>query len=207
MAMAEGPAGNTTLGHGMWRRASVGDSGSWGLLAYFGEDARKSSLWERPYANYQVSVGGMEPLELTVLVTIVLAVMLVGVTKPRLLILLLALCLVVVLMPGLLPSSAVGGPDLFGHPSQLRPAAGYTEEVNALRQQGPATVPSWQEPDTSATERPVGDAGGGDSQTGEATGTEGLSSRTSGDTPADDDPPQSTRPSVKPQVKDPRRSS
>ena len=149
-----------------------------------------------PYANYQVSVGGMEPLELTVLVTIVLAVMLVGVTKPRLLILLLilllALCLVVVLMPGLLPSSAIGGPDLFGHPSQLRPAAGYTEEVNALRQQGPATVPSWQEPDTSATERPVGDAGGGDSQTGEAAGTEGVSSRTSGDAPADDDPPQST---------------
>ena len=45
-----------------------------------------------PYANYQVNVGGMEPLELTVLATIVLAVMLVGVTKPRLLILLLALC-------------------------------------------------------------------------------------------------------------------
>ena len=148
-----------------------------------------------PYVDYQVNVGGMEPLELTVLATIVVAVMLVGVTKPRLLILLLilllALCLVAVLMLGLLPSSAFRGPNLFGHPSQLQPAAGYTEEVNALRQQGPATVPSRQEPDTGAVERQVGDSGIGDSRTGEAAGTEGLSSRTSSAASADDHPPQS----------------
>ena len=143
-----------------------------------------------PYVNYEVNVGGMEPLELTVLATIVLAVMLVGVTKPRLLILLLilllALCLLAVLLPGLLPSAAVQGPNLFGNPSQLQPAAGYTEEVNALRQRGPATVPSRQEP-----ERPVGDIGG-DPRTGEAAGTEGLSSTTSSAAPVDDPPPQST---------------
>ena len=46
--MAEGPAGNTTLGHGMWRRASGGDNGSWDLLACFGEAARKPSLRECP---------------------------------------------------------------------------------------------------------------------------------------------------------------
>ncbi len=145
-----------------------------------------------PYANYQVNVGGMDPLELTVLATIVLAVMLVGVTRPRLLILLLALCLVAVLMFGLFSSCAIQGPNLFGHPSQLQPAAGYAEEVNALRQQGPATVPSRQEPDTGAVERQMGDSGIGDSRTGEATGTEGLSSRTSSPAPADDHPPQST---------------
>ena len=140
--------------------------------------------------NYQVNVGGMEPLELTVVATIVLAVMLVGVIKPRmlilLLILLLALCLVAVLLPGLLPSAAVQGPNLFGNPSQLQPAAGYTEEVNALRQRGPATVPSRQEP-----ERPVGDTGGA-LRTGEAAGTEGLSSTTSSSAPVDDPPPQTT---------------
>ena len=145
-----------------------------------------------PYANYQVNAEGMDPVELTVLVTIVLAVMLVGVTKPRLLILLLALCLVAVLMLALLSSLALRGPDLFGHPSQLRPAAGYTEEVNALRQQGPATVPSRQEPDTGAVERQVGDSGSGDSRTGEAAGTGEMPSKTPGRASADDRPPQST---------------
>ena len=150
-----------------------------------------------PYVDYQVNVGGMEPLELTVLATIVLAAMLVGVTKPRLLILLmillLALCLVAVLMFGLFSSCATPVPNLIGHPSQLQPAAGYTKEVNALRQQGPATVPSRQEPDTGAVERQEGDSGSGDSRTGEAAGTEGLSSRTSSTAPADDHPPQSTQ--------------
>ena len=149
-----------------------------------------------PYVDYQVNFGGIEPLELTVLATIVLAVMLVGVTKPRLLILLmillLVLCLVAVLMFGLFSSCAIQGPHLFGHPSQLRPAAGYTEEVNALRQQGPATGPSRQELDTGAMERTVGDTGGGGSRTGEAAGTEGLSSTTASGAPVDDRPPQST---------------
>ena len=138
-----------------------------------------------PYANYEVNAGGMEPLELTVLATIVLAVMLVGVTKPRLLVLLLALCLVAVLMLALLPSFAYRGPDLFGDPSQLRPAAGYTEEVNALRGLGPAAVPSIQEPNTGAVERRAGDSGIGDSRTGEAVGTGELLSETPGGASAD----------------------
>ena len=145
-----------------------------------------------PYVNYQVNAGGMEPLELTVLATIVLAVMLIGVTKPRLLILLLALCLVAVLLFWLFLSSAIPGPSLFGNPSQLQPAAGYTEQVNALRQREPVTVSSSQEPNAGAVERPVGDTGGGDSRTGEAAGTEGLSSRVSGAASADDHPLQPT---------------
>lgn len=144
-----------------------------------------------PYVNYEVNAGGMEPLELIVLATIVLAVMLVGVTKPRLLILLLALCLVAVLLFWLFSSSAIPGPSLFGNPSQLQPAAGYTEQVNALRQGGPATVPSSQELDTGGVERQVRDSRNGDSQTGEATGTEGLSPRASGAASVDDRPPQS----------------
>ena len=107
-------------------------------------------------------------------------------------ILLLVLCLVAVLMFGLFSSCAIQGPHLFGHPSQLRPAAGYTEEVNALRQQGTATGPSRQELDTGAMERTVGDTGGGGSRTGEAAGTEGLSSTTASGAPVDDRPPQST---------------
>ena len=143
-----------------------------------------------PYVNYEVNVGGMEPLALTVLATIVLAVMLVGVTKPRLLILLLALCLVAVLLFWLFSSSAIPGPSLFGNPSQLQPAAGYTEQVNALRQQGPATVSSSREPITSAVERQMGDTGGGESRTGEGAGE--PPSRTPSDAPVDDRPPQST---------------
>ena len=143
-----------------------------------------------PYVNYQVNAGGMEPLELTVLAGIFLAVMLVGVTKPRLLILLLAVCLVSILMFGLPLSSPIRGPSLFGHPSQLQPAAGYTEEVNALHQRGPATVGSSGPPGTGAVEHPVGDSGSGDSRTVEADGTGGLSSWTPGAASADDHPPQ-----------------
>ena len=145
-----------------------------------------------PYVNYQVNAGGLEPLGLTVLATVVLAVVLVGITKPQLLILLLALFLVSVLMFGLFSSCAIRGLNLFGHPSQLQPAAGYTEEVNALRQRGPATVRPSQAPDTGAVERPAGDSGGGDSRTGEAAGTGESPSRTSSGAPTDDHPPQST---------------
>ena len=144
-----------------------------------------------PYVNYEVNAGGMEPLELTVLITIVLALMLVGVTKPRLLILLLALCLVAVLILALLPSFAFRGPELFGHPSQLQPSGGYTEQVNALRQRGPAAVSSSLEPDTSAVERQAGDSGNGNFQTGEAAGTGEPPSRTPSDAPVDDRPLQS----------------
>ena len=144
-----------------------------------------------PYVNYQVNVGGIEPLGLTVLATIVLAVMLVGVTKPHLLILPLALLLVSALMFGLLSSSAIGGLNLFGHPSQLRPASGYAEEVNALRQRGPAAVRSNAPPDTGAVGRPVGDSGSGAPRTREAAGTEGPSSRIPSTASAGDHPPQS----------------
>ena len=144
-----------------------------------------------PYVNYEVNAGGMEPLELTVLATIVLAVMLIGVTKPRLLILLLALCLVAVLMLALLPAFAFRGPELFGQPSQLQPSGGYTEQVNALRQRGPATISSSLEPDTGAVERQVGDSENGDSRTDEAAGTGEPPSRTPSDALVDDRPPQS----------------
>ena len=166
-----------------------------------------------PYGNYQVNAGGMKPLVVTVLAIVVLAVVLVGVMKPRMLILLLAMCLVSILMlgllssfalqgqnlfgrpsqmSGLLSSSALQGQNLFGDPSQLQPAAGYTEEVNALRQRGPVIVPSSQELDTGAVERPVGDPGSGDSRTEEAAGTGGPSPRTPSAASADDHPPQPT---------------
>ena len=145
-----------------------------------------------PYVNYQVNAGGMEPLGVTVLATVVLAVVLIGVTKPRLLILLLAVCLVSILMFGLPLSSPIRGQTLFGRSSQLQPAAGYTEEVNALRQRGPASVPSSQGPDTGAVERPVGDSGSGDSRIEEAAETGGPSSRTPGAASADDHPSQPT---------------
>ena len=162
-----------------------------------------------PYMNYDVNIGGMEPLELIVLATIVLAVMLVGVTKPRLLILLLALCLVAVLLIWLFSSCAIRGPNLFDHPSQLQPAAGYTEQVNALRQGGPATVPSSQELDHGRGRTPSEEIQrNGDSQSGEAAGTEGLSSRTHPALhPSMTVRRSQPRPSGKLQQKDPRRSS
>ena len=130
--------------------------------------------WSLPYGsvpdvNSQVNVGGMGPLELTVLVTIVLLVVLVVVTKPRLLIPLLVMLLVSVLLLGLLSSFGYRGLIPYGSAGQFLPAGGYAEQIDSLRQTGlPAFLGSSQEPDMGAVERTDEDSGSGDLQTGEA---------------------------------------
>ena len=135
-----------------------------------------------PYVNYQVNAGGMEPLEVTVLATVVLAVVLIGVTKPRLLVLLLVMLLVSVLILGLLSSFGYRGLIPYGNPGQFLPAGGYAEQVDSLRQTGlPAFLGSSQEPDMGAVERTKEDSGSGDLQTGEAAAAS-----------TDESPPQTT---------------
>ncbi len=122
-----------------------------------------------PDVNSQVNVGGMGPLELTVLITIVLLVVLVVVTKPRLLIPLLVMLLVSVLLLGLLSSFGYRGLIPYGNAGQFLPAGGYAKQVDSLRQTGlPAFLGSSQEPDMGAVERTDEDSGSGDLQTGEA---------------------------------------
>ena len=120
-----------------------------------------------PDVNTQVDVGGMEPLQLTVLVTLVLLVMLVAVTKPRLLIILLVLLLVSALLFGLLSSSGFRGLTPFGYPVQMRQVAGTAQGVNSLLQRGPTTALWSGVPGTGAGQQ-VGASGIGDFQTGEA---------------------------------------
>ncbi len=116
-----------------------------------------------PDTDYQMNVGGTEPLQLTVLVTIVLLVVLVGVTKPRLLIPLLVMLLVSVLILGLLSSSGYRGLNPYGT-GQFLPAGGYAEQVDSLRQTGlPAFFESSQDPDTAAVVRSEEDSGRGES--------------------------------------------
>ena len=93
-----------------------------------------------PYTDHQIESAGMNPWVLTLLITIVLSAMLVGVTRSRFSILPLALCLAAILVFGLLGLSAVKGLNLFKNPTQMEPTAAYTEEVNALRQRGPAAA-------------------------------------------------------------------
>ena len=120
-----------------------------------------------PDVNTQVDVGGMEPLQLTVLVTLVLLVMLVAVTKPRLLIILLVLLLVSALLFGLLSSSGFRGLTPFGYPAQMRPMAGTAQAVNSLLQRGPATAVGNEVPGTGVAQ-PVRAPGNADLQAGEA---------------------------------------
>ena len=120
-----------------------------------------------PDVNTQVDVGGMEPLQLTVLVTLVFLVMLVAVTKPRLLIILLVLLLVSVLLFGLLSLSGFRGLTPFGYPAQMRPMAGTAQAVNSLLQRGPTTA-LWSGVPGTGTGQQVGASGIGDFQTGEA---------------------------------------
>ena len=120
-----------------------------------------------PDVNTQVDVGGMEPLQLTVLVTLVFLVMLVAVTKPRLLIILLVTLLVSALLFGLLSLSGFRGLTPFGYPAQMRPMAGTAQAVNSLLQRGPTTALWSGVPGTGAGQQ-VGASGIGDFQTGEA---------------------------------------
>ena len=115
-----------------------------------------------PDLNSQVNVAGMEPLVLTVLVTIVLLVVLVGVTKPSLLIPLFVMFLVSVLILGLLSSSCYRGLNPYGT-GQFLPPGGYTEQVDSLRHTGlPAFFGSSQWPDTTEVVRSEDDSGRGE---------------------------------------------
>ena len=84
-----------------------------------------------PTAGHQVNPAGIETVGLTVLATLVLLVMLVGVTKPRLVALPLLL-LVANLALGLVGASVIGNLDLFGSPSTMEPAAAYTDTMTSL---------------------------------------------------------------------------
>ena len=84
-----------------------------------------------PNAGHQVDLAGIETVGLTVLATLVLLVMLVGVTKPRL-VALPMLLLVANLALGLAGASVIRNLDLFGSPSTLEPAAAYTNAMNSL---------------------------------------------------------------------------
>ena len=124
-----------------------------------------------PYMDHQVNAGGMEPLGLILLATIVIALMLVGIINFRFLLMPLVMCLVAILMFGLLGSSAVQGLNLFGYPSQLQPATAYVEEVNTLLQKRPAidTVNPGKSLDPGVEDRV-----GGDTYTLEDDATGGL---------------------------------
>ena len=121
-----------------------------------------------PDVNTQVDVGGMEPLQLTVLVTLVLLVILVGVTKPRLLVLLMVILLVSALLFGLLSSSGFRGLNPYGYSGQMGPVAGGAQAVGSLLQRGPASDIRSGLSSTGAGQQ-VGAPGNGDFQTGEAT--------------------------------------
>ena len=84
-----------------------------------------------PNAGHQVDLAGIETVGLTVLATLVLLVMLVGVTKPRL-VALPMLLLVANLALGLAGASVIRNLELFGSPSTLEPAAAYTNAMNSL---------------------------------------------------------------------------
>ena len=93
-----------------------------------------------PYAGHQIEVGGMNRWALMVGAGILLMLMLGGVTKPRFSVLPLVLFLAAILALGLFGCSAIRSLNLFNSPSESQPAMAYAEEVNALRQLGPATA-------------------------------------------------------------------
>ena len=92
-----------------------------------------------PTAGHQVNPAGIETVGLTVLATLVLLVMLVGVTKPRLVALPLLL-LVANLALGLVGASVIGNLDLFGSPSTLQPEETYAKAVAEIHGRTPSPL-------------------------------------------------------------------
>ena len=108
-----------------------------------------------PTAGHQVNAVGIETVGLTVLATLVLLVMLVGVTKPRLVALPLLL-LVANLALGLVGASVIRNLDLFGSPSTLQPEETYAKAVAEIHGEDPFTL-----------DDALADAGSEDPETGD----------------------------------------
>ena len=103
--------------------------------------ARRGGLpyGEVPSTGHQVDLAGIETVGLTVLATLVLLVMLVGVTKPRLVALPLLL-LVANLALGLAGASVIRNLELFDSPSTLQPEESYARAVTEIRGEYPFAI-------------------------------------------------------------------
>ena len=83
-----------------------------------------------PYDHHQVDLTGVEPLGLVLLAAFALSVAVVGILKPRLVIIPVLVWLALALMYGMFGSAAIRGLNLFDRPARLQPVLAYQEIVH-----------------------------------------------------------------------------
>ena len=107
-----------------------------------------------------IDLTGIEPLGLALLAAFILSVAVVGVLKPRLLVVPIVLWLAVALIFGMFDSAAIRGLDLFGRPGELQPVSAYQEIVNVYLPAPPSQHPKTGEAEPLVVESPAPDPGG-----------------------------------------------
>ena len=133
------------------RRLLMGLLGALGAAAFFAAGlylgtvaATQGSLpsGNLPYDRHQIDLTGVEPLGLALLAAFALSVAVVGIVRPRLVIIPVLAWLALALMYGMFGSAAIKGLNLFDRPAKLRPVLAYQEIVHEYvpAGQGPAQM-------------------------------------------------------------------
>ena len=115
------------------------------LALYLGAAAatqRSLPYGDLPYDQHQVDLIGVEPLGLALLAAFILSVAVVGIVRPRLVILPVLVWLIIALWFGMFASDAIRGLNLFDRPARLQPVLAYQEIVQEYvpEGQGPVAV-------------------------------------------------------------------
>ena len=95
-----------------------------------------------PYDQHQIDLTGVEPLGLALLAGFILSVAVVGIIRPRFVIVPVLVWLVLAFMFGMFESDAIRGLNLFDRPSRLQPVLAYQEIIDGYLPPlpGPAVV-------------------------------------------------------------------
>ena len=106
------------------------------------------------YQNHQVLPSYIQPMGLVILAVCLLSIAAVAITRPRFLLVPVALWLAAALVFGMFQSKTLDGLNLFPRPGNLQASQGYTETVETYRKPAPASS-EVKVAETGVTERTV----------------------------------------------------
>ena len=89
-----------------------------------------------PYDHHQVDLTGVEPLGLALLAAFVLSVAVVGIVRPRLVIIPVLVWLALAFMFGMFGSAAIKGLNLFDRPAKTTAGVGVSRDRSRIRSSG-----------------------------------------------------------------------
>ena len=123
-----------------------------------------------PYDHHRIDLTGVEPLGLALLAGFILSVAVVGIVRPRFVIVPVLVWLVLAFIFGMFESDAIRGLNLFDRLSRLQPVLAYQEIIDGYLPPVPGlavAVPVETVPDPDAAEALLLDLGSQDAETAE----------------------------------------